>query len=221
MTPLVVVEDMVSSTLQQKDYLSVPIEQASVASHVQEVFGTKKIVVPELTNIELKRLVASYVFDHISKKHSGQAAIIARAVLMAARQYQMDPLLLVALIRTESKFNPHAKGKHGEIGLMQIKPETAAWVARKNKIPWRGADELRNSEYNIRLGVAYLAMLRKKFSHHSRDYLAAYNMGSKKLRNLKKQGNKPKEYADKIMSYYEFLRGQALAQSPVSHSPQI
>ena len=55
----------------------------------------------------------------------GRSQKIARALIETANEHQMDPLFLMAVINQESQFNPEARGSHGEIGLMQLKPTTA------------------------------------------------------------------------------------------------
>jgi hypothetical protein len=60
--------------------------------------------------------------------------------------------LVVAVIQIESGFNPSVVGAVGEIGLMQVRPETAAMLGFKG-----GLDMLAEPEINIRLGVRYLA----------------------------------------------------------------
>ncbi|MEX2104543.1 MAG: lytic transglycosylase domain-containing protein, partial [Bacilli bacterium] len=50
-------------------------------------------------------------------------------IFVHAEQYDIDPYLVMAIIRVESKFVPDQTSKKGAIGLMQIMPETAKWAA--------------------------------------------------------------------------------------------
>ncbi|MBO5202223.1 MAG: transglycosylase SLT domain-containing protein [Lentisphaeria bacterium] len=75
----------------------------------------------------------------------------------AARRNNLPPELIRAVIWRESKFNRHTIGKDGEVGLMQIRPETAVidWArAKKRSIPSKGA--LMDPALNIEIGSWYL-----------------------------------------------------------------
>src|ERR1043165_6858468 len=74
----------------------------------------------------LVKLVERYRTHH---EHSQDAAILA-----AARKYGVDPALVKAVVWRESWFNPHAKGRKGEIGLMQIREEAAGEWAKAERV---------------------------------------------------------------------------------------
>ena len=94
-----------------------------------------------------------------------------------ARQYRLDPYLVSALIREESYFNPKAGSSAGAMGLMQLMPATASYIAQRNGIPYRGCSSLYVPEKNIELGCAYLDYVKEK--HYENDLLAvaSYNGG--------------------------------------------
>lgn len=100
------------------------------------------------------------------------------AVLAAARADGVDPRLLLAVMRTESRFQPRAVSRAGAIGLMQLTPETAAWVAERRRLPgpFRPTDLYRPS-YNIAAGSWYLAHLQAAFAGRAAAAVAAYNAG--------------------------------------------
>lgn len=58
----------------------------------------------------------------------------AREIHLYSAQYRVDPFLAVAVIKNESNFKPEAKSKAGALGLMQITPETGAWIAPNARI---------------------------------------------------------------------------------------
>lgn len=92
-----------------------------------------------------------------------------------ARENGLDPLLVTAIIKVESNFNPGAVSPRGAVGLMQLMPETARWVAAKRGEPFNAA-LLFDPEANIRFGTWYLTHLRHEFGDMLLA-LAAYNGG--------------------------------------------
>src|SRR5215210_3993446 len=73
-------------------------------------------------------------------------------ITRAAEERGLPPALADAVAKIESGFNPNVVGGVGEVGLMQIRPETAAMLGYKG-----GVTGLFEPETNVRFGVAYLA----------------------------------------------------------------
>lgn len=96
-----------------------------------------------------------------------------KEVTLAAEKFGVEKSLIFAVIRTESNFNEKAKSKKGALGIMQIMPSTAVFVA--DMLDFSGYD-LFNASDNIVLGVKYLAYLSGKFKFEG-AVLAAYNAG--------------------------------------------
>lgn len=150
----------------------------------------------------VKKFIGNVVqtkLESFGKKYSHR---VKAAILKESKRQGMDPVFVLAVIETESQFNPHAEGSHGEIGLMQIKPDTAQWIAQKNGYTWKGKESLRNPQVNIRIGVAYLAFLRQEFDGLAHQYVAAYNMGPGGVRRLASLDIKPKDYSTRVMTNY-------------------
>ncbi len=80
-----------------------------------------------------------------------------------ATEYEVDPYLVLAIIKNESKFNPDAVSKKDAKGLMQIAPITGKWACEKLEIPDYTEDMLFEPELNIRIGVWYLNVLKQEF----------------------------------------------------------
>jgi len=93
-----------------------------------------------------------------------------------ARNYDLDPALLAAVIYAESKFDAGARSKSGAVGLMQLTPETAQGIATRTGGSAFRVSDLTNPEINIRYGCWYLKHLFGKY-HDERLVLAAYNAG--------------------------------------------
>ncbi|MBB3655353.1 soluble lytic murein transglycosylase-like protein [Rhizobium sp. BK650] len=89
-----------------------------------------------------------------------------------ANQYNVPVALATAVIRVESNFNPNARGSHGEIGLMQIKPATARMMGYTGS-----ARGLFDPETNIRYGMKYLAAAHDLGGGETCNTILKYNAG--------------------------------------------
>lgn len=166
------------------------------------------------TQSDLRPFILETVRKSLPTEYRDRAFVIARAIISEANHHNMDPLFLMAVITTESQFNPKARGTHGEIGLMQILPKTAFWMA-----PQAGVDrqkiDLEDPAMNIRIGATYFAKLRKNFEGHGTRYVSAYNMGSKNVRKLLKSKKEPKIYSSRVLgnytNFYASIESTALA----------
>ncbi len=94
-----------------------------------------------------------------------------------ARNQNLDPALLSALILEESRFHPRALSVAGARGLMQIIPRTGKQMARTVKLHPFTDGLLFEPEINLRLGSQYLALLLQEFGGKEALALAAYNAG--------------------------------------------
>jgi soluble lytic murein transglycosylase len=94
-----------------------------------------------------------------------------------AERYGLDPYLVAAVVQTESGYDPKAVSPVGAVGLMQLMPDTAAWITGLGI--WQGDDdpELTDAGDNLELGACYLAFLVESFGGQTRVALAAYNAG--------------------------------------------
>src|SRR3546814_20856642 len=81
---------------------------------------------------------------------------------------------LAAEIRAESIFNPRARSSANARGLMQVLPPTGAGVAKRNGIPYGGAESLYDSDTNIAIGTAYLRQMEDQ-SGQNYFAIAVYN----------------------------------------------
>ncbi len=95
-----------------------------------------------------------------------------------ARNYDLDPALLAAVIYRESKFDPSARSRSGAIGLMQLLPDTAQGIATHTGGSAFVVDDLYDPEINVRYGSFYLRRLMRKYDDE-RLALAAYNAGQR------------------------------------------
>ena len=94
-----------------------------------------------------------------------------------AQDRELDPYLVVALIRQESLFDARARSPAAALGLMQLIPATAARVAVRLGLPAPSQERLFDPEINLTLGTQYLKELLERYSNNWQKALAAYNAG--------------------------------------------
>ncbi len=92
-----------------------------------------------------------------------------------AQQEQINPLLVLSVMRKESSFDPEIDSAVGAIGLMQIVPPTANWIAKQIQLP---NYSLTNPEDNIRIGTWYLKHNHHRYNDNSLLAVASYNAGT-------------------------------------------
>ena len=93
-----------------------------------------------------------------------------------AREKDLDPALLAAVIYQESRFRSGARSSSGAVGLMQLRPETAKGIALRTGGTAFEISDLTDPRINIRYGSWYLQHLFTKYEDE-RLVLAAYNAG--------------------------------------------
>jgi soluble lytic murein transglycosylase len=114
------------------------------------------------------------------------------AVRRWGKAHRVDPMLLYALIRQESQFNPRAISSADALGLMQIIPPTAAQVAGWLRLRPPTRKSMLEPNLNIRLGSRYLAYLLKRYRGRMAHAVAAYNAGPLRVDRWKKRhGDRP------------------------------
>lgn len=92
----------------------------------------------------------------------------------------LDPLIVLSLIRQESVFNPLARSPVGARGLMQIMPTTAKRLKRSVR-----EKHLADPGINIELGTKYIKNLLKRYDGNLVYVLGAYNAGESRVERWK------------------------------------
>ncbi|HXH76227.1 MAG TPA: lytic transglycosylase domain-containing protein [Bacteriovoracaceae bacterium] len=192
------------------DPIQVPIVTENVRIvHARELMGSryysKSVVSKAQLNSNYEHNMLAIVTKRLPKAYKKDSEAITNVIIKEATLHSLDPFFVMAIISGESSFNPLAIGPVGEIGLMQLRASTGEWMAKVTKSPWKGEKSLKDPVTNIRLGTAYLAWLRQKFSGQGQLYVAAYNMGPSSVRNAVGRKIYPKDYPRHVMrKYVEF-----------------
>ncbi len=103
--------------------------------------------------------------------------------------FKVDPALIHAIMRQESKFDPSALSEKGASGLMQIMPGTAQHVAENRDLPQKDSEpgNLRDPQANIEIGQHYIEELldRNSVDRELFSLAIAYNAGPGNLSRWK------------------------------------
>jgi len=124
---------------------------------------------------------------------------VQETILSEARQHQLDPALVKAVIKVESDFNPDAISTAGAMGLMQLMPATATTLDVRDPF---------NPQENIAGGVKHLKGLLDRFDGNLTLALAAYHAGETRVQRY---GHIPPieqthRYIQKVMAAYQAYR---------------
>jgi soluble lytic murein transglycosylase len=101
----------------------------------------------------------------------------AGAIRAGAARYDLDPVLVAAVVYAESKFDEYALSSQGAVGLMQILPETAEQIADESGGVTFTTDDLEDPRINVRYGSYYLRQALDAYDGDVRAAVASYNAG--------------------------------------------
>ena len=129
------------------------------------------------------------------RRSSARRAELMVKIQEMAPKYDLDPALVLEVVRAESNFNPRARSHKGALGLMQLIPATARRFGVKDPL---------DPEQNLRGGMAYLRWLLKRFDGDLSLTLAGYNAGEAAV---ERHGgvppyNETRAYVGKILARY-------------------
>ncbi len=139
-----------------------------------------------------------------------------------------DPLLVAAVMREESSYDPDTISRTGAVGLMQVMPSTARFIERASGGGSLTAGALRDPETNIRLGAWYLAYLWRKTSGNPALTIAGYNAGLSSVRQWRKRFpleddefiesipfRETRNYTKKVLKSYQTFQMLAAGRRPL------
>ena len=131
-----------------------------------------------------------------SKDHPA-AKSLQNYIESAAAEHGIDPLLIKAIIKTESNFDPSAVSPKGAQGLMQLMPATARDL--------QVADPF-DPQDNITGGTKYLRFLLDSYGWNLELSIAAYNAGPGKVKNAIPNFPETRTYVAKVLDNYQSYR---------------
>lgn len=137
-----------------------------------------------------------------------------------SNQYDVDSALIASMVNAESGFKEKAVSSKGAIGLMQLMPSTAEWLAGNMDVEYN-EELLYTAEYNLRLGIFYVNYLINVFNSE-KLVLCAYNAGPTNVKNwlnnkeysqdgktlLKIPYNETKVYVNKVYKNYHYYKNK-------------
>ena len=130
-------------------------------------------------------------------------------------KYNVDPFLVLAIIKAESKFDPDAVSPKDARGLMQISLKTGQWGAQILKLNGYDGNSLFDPETNISIGCWYLKILAEEFDGNTDLMLAAYNGGSGNVREWLK--NKDYSSTGKSLDKVPFRETQKYIKKVINY----
>jgi soluble lytic murein transglycosylase-like protein len=133
-------------------------------------------------------------------------------VAEAAKNFDVNPLLVDSMIQVESNYNPFAVSQKGARGLMQLMPATAQRF---------GATDSFDPKQNIEAGVRYLKFLQNTFQDE-RLAIAAYNAGEGAVAKYKDVPPYPEtvSYVAKVAKKYGQAKGVTKSEAKNAEEPK-
>lgn len=151
--------------------------------------------------------IANYIVEQFGSKQNVARAVVQEAVIVG-KQLQLDPLLLLAIIAVESRFDPMAQSPKGAQGLMQVR--TAVHSARFD--PFGGVAAAFDFATNIRIGAQ---ILQEHLSRHgSVDLALKHYVGAARMAH--DQGYAAKVRKEKSKLEQVWTQGAAAESHQVS-----
>ncbi|MEE9441820.1 MAG: transglycosylase SLT domain-containing protein [candidate division Zixibacteria bacterium] len=159
-----------------------------------------------LSEMEEKLRIFQIIEDFQIGFNDNEKTELANVIFKESQKYNYDPLLIMAVIMTESTFKKGQVSRVGARGIMQLMPATGADLAMRSGIDWEGHEQLFDPALNIQLGTLHLFEQILKFKDVKKAIIS-YNLGETRLRGrLRKNKPLPRQYFQKIWENYSILK---------------
>lgn len=153
--------------------------------------GLRRAIAEQSSSFEVFRSLN----DDVARRRQVDRLPYGAEIFRFAERFDVDPLLLAALVETESNFSAHAVSPRGAVGLVQLMPETALDY---------GVSDLEDPAANLELGARYLGEQIRRFDGNLELALSAYNAGPQSV--SRHDGMPPysetRRFVDKVLSIY-------------------
>ena len=179
--------------------------------------GLRKIadVSRESPSVRLTRAERGVV-QHIARKYRVSASSVEQYMGYArqsGKTYNVDPYLIMAVMATESSFNPRAQSRVGAQGLMQVHTR----MHKKRFKPYGSTDTVWEPKVNIQVGSSILSDYLKRYGGSERQALKAY-VGAARMSHDGGYGNKVLRRRDEFVSVSVAAGNNATSQAMASQA---
>jgi soluble lytic murein transglycosylase-like protein len=146
-------------------------------------------------------------------------AQLTRSIADESEKHSLEPMLLMAIIEVESRFDQKAVSPQGALGLMQVQPIVVAALVEEGKISPADKNRklnLKDPVVNVKVGASYLAHLKDLFGD-LKIALTAYNAGPTWVsKMIAAKQMLPLQYATKVLSTQRSLENRFARQGILS-----
>ena len=156
------------------------------------------------------------VVQHIARKYRVNASSVEQYMGYArqsGKTYNVDPYLIMAVMATESSFNPRAQSRVGAQGLMQVHTR----MHKKRFKPYGSTDTVWEPKVNIQVGSSILSDYLKRYGGSERQALKAY-VGAARMSHDGGYGNKVLRRRDEFVSVSVAAGNNATSQAMASQA---
>lgn len=171
---------------------SIRIKRESVINDLRDIYLNEKILNEYISSLTLLS------YDECD------------LIIQESKDSNIDPFIILGVLKTESNFNPYAVGLSGERGLGQLMENTAKPVAQNLGYTY-DPEKLFNPRYNLELTITQLTYLYDIYNKDINKTLTAYNRGQQGLVDYIKEGKSQyknlamSDYSVKVLKFaYEF-----------------
>ncbi len=186
--------------------------------------GLRKIAAIDRTDADASRESPSVrltraergVVQHIARKYRVSASSVEQYMGYArqsGKTYNVDPYLIMAVMATESSFNPRAQSRVGAQGLMQVHTR----MHKKRFKPYGSTDTVWEPKVNIQVGSSILSDYLKRYGGSERQALKAY-VGAARMSHDGGYGNKVLRRRDEFVSVSVAAGNNATSQAMASQA---
>lgn len=166
----------------ERRYALAPAASALTRSHALNLGGASRESIYAI-EVMMKRVPEEFVPDLLPLvvRQLLYPRYFYDAIAEDADRYEADPVLVLSIMREESRFNPRAKSQAAARGLLQFIITTARDIGRDVGLVDLTPEDLYDPRVIIRLGAKYVAELMETFGGNRYNAAAAYNAGPKQV----------------------------------------